>query len=250
MFYFRIKVSCRVLYRVLIPCLNIFYKLQSIHLYNPKFIKSDGKTPFSLMTEDEFKSSEEYKRDHIYSKIAEDWQKDDSHLVSSWITNAERYRPNEMTLSAWNTAMTEATEFDTEYKAAKKSREMARLELNVQRFEKDFLGPGGINFSKNKDKKFVKTGKSPKGKKVWVDDQKISVGHSKLLPNGLSTALIKRFRVLPVDDISKIQRSLATMFVLRQLDTSMSADELVEYVSKNGGIEYFLNDAFKHDHID
>ena len=202
------------------------------------------------MTEDEFKASEEYKRDHIYAKIAEDWQKDDSYLISSWITNAERYKPNEMTLTAWDKAMTEAVEIDNENKTARKTREMARLELNVARFEKDFLGPDGINLLKNKDKKFVKTGKSPKGKKVWVDDQKISVGHSKLLPNGLSTALIKRFRVLPGDDISKIQRSLATMFVLRQLDSSMSAEELVEYVSKNGGIEYFLNDAFKHDHID
>ena len=203
------------------------------------------------MTEGEFKASEEFKRDHIYAQVAKDWQKDDGYLTTSWIDNAERYRPCEATIVAWNAAMSEASEIDNENKVVRKAREMARLESNVLKFEKDFLGPDGINGFKKPVKTFVKTGKSPKGKKVWVEDQKITVGHSKLLPNGVSTALIKRFRLLPGDDgISKVQRSLATMFVLRKLDTSMSAEELVDYVDKNGGVEYFLNDAFKHPIID
>lgn len=202
------------------------------------------------MTEAEFKISEEFKRDHIYAKIAEDWNKNNSYLITSWLENAERYRPCEATLLAWKDAMTSAIELDAQEREIRKVREMSRLESNILRFEKDFLGPPDADKEKGKPKKFVKTGKSPKGKKVWVEDQKVTVGHSKLLPNGLSTALIKRFRILPGDDVSKIQKSLATMFVLRQLDTSMTADELVEYVEKNGGLAYFLNDAFKHNHID
>ena len=72
------------------------------------------------------------------------------------------------------------------------------------------------------------------------------VGHAKLLPNGVSTALVTRFRVLPGDDVGGVQRALATMMVNDVLDTSLTAEALVDYVVDNGGFDYFLRQAEKH----
>ena len=51
---------------------------------------------------------------------------------------------------------------------------------------------------------------------------------------------------MPGDDVTNVQRSLATLFCEKKLPYDTSVEELVDYVEKNGGFTHFVTKAYKH----
>jgi hypothetical protein len=246
---------------------------QSIHLYKEGAMESTKDMPFSLMTQEEFQTSAEFKNDCIYPKIKEDWERDDGHLVRRWEAVTEKYRAPDETLAEWETMLVPIKAANEESQSIRRARETARLIGNIKAFQRDFMsGEGGempeevLNSNKGrgpgasliKSKGGRDGGRGGKGrgggrgggggKREWNPFVPLMVGHAKLLPNGLSTALITRFRVMP-EDVGGVQRALATMMVNDKLDVSSSSEELVDFVIDNGGFEYFRDVAEKHDRI-
>lgn len=237
-------------------------------------MESTKDMPFSLMTKEEFQFSVQYKNDSIYPKIKEDWERDDSSLVSKWETVTERYRVSDEILAGWETMLVSIRENNELSQGIRRARETARLIGNIKSFQRDFMsgeggempeeisnankgrGPGASLLKSKGGRDGGRGGKGGRGggrgggggKREWNPFIPLMVGHAKLLPNGLSTALITRFRVMP-EDVSGVQRALATMMVNDLLDVTMSAEELVDYVVSNGGFDYYANVAEKHDRI-
>lgn len=245
---------------------------QSVHLFKEGAMESSKDMPFSLMTKEEFDASVEYKNDFIYPKIKEDWERDDGYLVSKWEAVAEKYRASDETLAGWESMLIMIREDNELSLSVRRARETARLVVNIKAFQRDFMsgeggempeevssankgrGPGASLIQSKGGRDGGRGGKGKggrggsKSKREWNPFVPLMVAHSKLLPNGMSTALITRFRVMP-EDVSGVQRALATMMVNDLLDVNWSAEELVSYVVDNGGFDHYLNVAEKHDRI-
>lgn len=221
-------------------------------LYSPTG-EGNSSQSINMMSKGDYAFSESFKQNNIIARIVEDWHKDDNKLINSWIQDAEKYRPSSELIVDWTAILTYSQMTATEAKKERKVREIMRLEKNIEQFQKDFVDTG-VDFTEGdwtpkpdwivkkqleKEAKFKGKGK----KKEYRPDP---IAHGKFLPNSLATALINKFRVRPGDDVTSVQRALATLFCEKKLNCNMSVSELVEYVEKNGGFSHFSKEVYKH----
>lgn len=191
-----------------------------LYIFNENFQETSKKNPYSLMSKEEFDASKQFKTDHIYPKIKQDWCLNDSNLVSKWVDFAEKYRPSAQTISAWEPLLAKAKLTAAEDKELSGYGSIRRVQRNVERFKKEYLQPEN-NLSDG-------------------------VSHGKLLPNSIATMLVNRFRVLPGSEVTAVLRALATKFVFDELDTRMTAEDLCNHVEDNGGFDHFVTAVPKH----
>ena len=202
---------------------------------------------FYLMTPKEFEISETFKHDKIYTQVLTDWSGLDARnglpLVSSWLSHIERYRTSATTRQQWDElALSLRTEDDKETQS-KREKEQYRLERNVASFRETF---GNDKDMINQNSKSSLESTPPTKKRP-----KQPIPHKKLLPNGISTAIINHFRVIPGESVLQCQRALATAIVNGEIDSSMQIEQLCQYMADNGGFEYFSSaDVHRHPMID
>ena len=205
---------------------------------------SHSNNTFYLMTPKEFELSETFKHEKIYTQVLTDWSGVDARnglpLVNSWLTHIERYRASATTRQQWDELAISFRAEDDKETQVKREKEQHRLERNVASFRETFCN----------DKDMIdQNNKSPL--ESTKKRQKQAIPHKKLLPNGISTAIINHFRVIPGEPVLLCQRALATAIVNGELDSSMQIEQLCEYMEHNGGFEYFSSaDVHRHPMID
>ena len=209
----------------------------------------DENQSVNLMAKKDYEFSESFKNDSIYIRIMEDWKRDDNKLINSWVTSSERYRAPSHVINIWEQTLVGYQAAAVEEKAAKRAKEILRLERNIDLFTRDYLDSGEDysvgdwtatpKWIKDDIEARAKKGKAPKFKEE-------PISHGKFLPNGLSVGLINRFRVMPGEDVIGVQRGLATLLVTRELDHNLGVEDLLEYVASKGGFYDFLKTVYKH----
>lgn len=197
-----------------------------VYIFNENHLEPSKEDPYSLMTKSEFEASKQFKTDFIYPRIKQDWCLNDSDLVSKWLLFAEKYRPSKETVSNWEPILAQSIT------TAAQDREMSaimvtkRVQRNIERFRFEYMRPPG-----------------PDGKKAFLRNNFDGVSHGKLLPNGIATLLVTRFRVMPGSEVTSVLRALATMFVTGELNAEMTAEDLCDYVTNNGGFSHFVTNV-------
>lgn len=200
-----------------------------VYIFNENHLEPSKKDPYSLMTKNEFEASKQFKTDHIYPKIKEDWCLNDSDLVAQWLERAEKYRPSKEVVLKWEPHLAEAIETAAKDKVLSTVSVTNRVRRNIERFRYEYMQP-----------------RLPNGKKAFDKNNFDGVSHGKLLPNGIATLLVTRFRVLPGAEVTAVLRALATMFVTGELDAEMSSEDLCDYVTNNGGFSHFVTKVHKN----
>ena len=236
---------------------------------------------FYLMTPKEFEISETFKHEKIYPQVLRDWTGLDARngqpLVTSWLTHIERYRASANVRKQWDELAVSFRAEDDAETQLKREKEQHRLERNVISFRESFCNDNDMVKQSNKSP--LESAKKR---------QKQATPHKKLLPNGISTAIINHFRVIPGESVLLCQRALvsdlllpliyavtlplytltlpiytlsplsfpsyrsqATAIVNGEIDCSMQIEELCQYMEHNGGFEYFSSaDVNRHPMID
>lgn len=159
--------------------------------------KLSDNNSISLMTQEEFNFSEQFKEAEIYAKVKDDWYKECGELSSKWLENSERYRAPEELVSKWKELSTNFTQIAEIDYHDRRSKEANRLEKNVADFRFKYL-ENSLQQQENEKKEINDRGKKRKAKIQRTP-------HKKLLPNTIATAIVIKFRVLPGDEVTEVQ---------------------------------------------
>jgi hypothetical protein len=158
--------------------------------------KVSDNNSISLMTQEEFNISEQFKEAEIYAKVKDDWYKESGELSSKWLENSERFRAPEELVTKWIEMSANFTQIAEITYDDRRSKEATRLERNVADFRFKYM-EGTLQQQENEKKKI-----DDRGKKRPLRIQRTP--HKKLLPNTIATAIVTKFRVLPGDDVTEV----------------------------------------------
>ncbi len=167
---------------------------------NP-FVDAEGNiNKFTLMRDDQYTASEEFKTSRISTSVRRDWFKNDQELLTGWLKSTEQFLIPESLLQTWNEMKEDYQIVDETRRKTMVERHHAGIAKDIQAFCVGFM-PRGFSYDKMYRRATYNLRKEPNCKNLFTTGLIDTTNHrggsaNQLLPRAMATKLVRLLVVL------------------------------------------------------